>query len=183
MKNSDLWIVAYFLSVICFAIYYFQESSKLSKVRADLNQAMTLAVEFYDDRNELLSSVDMLNDRLAKMKKMDRLVRDLDRIPRDAKKLVIANCYDETNLNYNAVHKSKFDKSTRGICGIKTEWIDVIPELNKDNINSLYAGYLVLDYLIAQEGDVTKALKKYKGSIINNKPIHRTLALEKLINI
>ena len=74
MKNSDLWIVAYFLSVICFAIYYFQESSKLSKVRADLNQAMTLAVEFYDDRNELLSSVDVLNDRLAKMKKMDRLV-------------------------------------------------------------------------------------------------------------
>ena len=97
MKNSDLWIVAYFLSVICFAIYYFQESSKFSKVRADLDQAKTLAVEFYDDRNELLVSVDVLNDRLAKMKKMDRLVRDLDRIPRDAKKLVIANCYDETN--------------------------------------------------------------------------------------
>jgi hypothetical protein len=31
---------------------------------------MTLAVEFYDDRNELLVSVDVLNDRLAKMKKM-----------------------------------------------------------------------------------------------------------------
>ena len=71
----------------------------------------------------------------------------------------------------------------RGYVGVKSEWIDIIPELNEDNINSLYGGYLVLSYLIDEEGSFEKALKKYKGSIKNYKPVQHTLDLKRLIKI
>lgn len=61
------------------------------------------------------------------------------------------------------------------------EWISMIEELNEDNINSLYAGYLVLNYLKGKEGSFEKALIKYKGSIKNMKPVNRTLEIRDTI--
>ena len=69
-----------------------------------------------------------------------------------------------------------FDKTTTGACGIKTHWIDIIEEINEDNINSLYAGYLVLDYLIEKnDGDLVEAPKDYKGAKKNMKPVYKVL--------
>ena len=62
------------------------------------------------------------------------------------------------------------------------EWIGVIPELTEENINSLYAGYLVLDHLIKEKGSKVKGLAAYKGSIKNYKPVHFTLKVEKELN-
>ena len=70
-----------------------------------------------------------------------------------------------------------------GYVGVKSEWIDIIDELNKDNINSLYGGYLVLSYLINETGSLESALRKYKGSIKNYKPVQHTLELKRLIKI
>jgi hypothetical protein len=117
------------------------------------------------------------------MEHLDKLIEDLNRVPRESRKDVLANCYNESNLKYDVKHKGKFDKTTTGICGIKTVWIDIIPDLNKDNINSLYGGYLVLSYLIDETGSLEKALARYKGSIKNYEPVEHTIELKRLIKI
>lgn len=78
------------------------------------------------------------------------------------------------------IHKGKYDFSTTGICGIKLFWIDIIPGLNEDNINSLKGGEMVMNYLlIKHKGNKYEALKEYKGSIKNLKPVNSVLELEK----
>ena len=96
--------------------------------------------------------------------------------------MVLINCYKESNLNKDVIHKGKYDINTKGICGIKNYWIDIIPELNEDNINSLYGGSLVLEYLLVKNNnDIYLALKDYKGSIKNTKPVDDVIKLyEKL---
>ena len=79
--------------------------------------------------------------------------------------------------------KANSIKQQRGYVGVKSEWIDIIDELNKDNINSLYGGYLVLSYLINETGSLEKALRVYKGVKVNYKPVEHTLELKKLIKI
>lgn len=92
--------------------------------------------------------------------------------------LVLINCYKESNLNKDVIHKGKYDINTKGICGIKDYWIDIIPELNEDNINSLYGGSLVLEYLLVKNNnDIYLALKEYKGSIKNIKPVNDVIKL------
>ena len=88
-------------------------------------------------------------------------------------------CFSESSLNYEVKHKGKFDKSTTGICGLKTKyWIDEIEEINHQNINSLYAGSLVLEYLLNKyNGDLEKALKHYKGANKNLAPVKRVIEL------
>ena len=183
MKTKEIWVVAYIYSIICFCIFFTMQKIEHKKIYKDLYQAKSLAVEYYNVSNELYLAVNSLNNHIDKMEKLDKLVQDLATVPRDMQKSVIANCYNESNLNYEAVHKGKFDKTTTGICGIKTGWISVIPELNEDNINSLYGGYLVLDYLIDETGNLEKALARYKGSIKNYEPVQHTLELKKLIKI
>ena len=183
MKTKEIWIVAYIYSIICFCIFFTMKEIESKKLYKDLYQAKSIAVEYYDISESLYSAVDSLNLHIDKMERLDKLIQDLATVPRDSQKITLANCYSESNLNYNVIHKGKFDKTTKGLCGIKTEWIDIIPELNEDNINSLYGGYLVLSYLIEKEGDLENALKKYKGSIKNYKPVQHTLELKKLIKI
>ena len=88
----------------------------------------------------------------------------------------------KTNLTNNVKHPGKYDKTTVGMCGVKKEWIAVIPELTEENIDSLYAGYLVLDHLIKEKGSKVKGLAAYKGSIKNYKPVNFTLKVEKELN-
>lgn len=58
----------------------------------------------------------------------------------------------------------------------------MIPELTKENINSLKAGELVLNYLLEKnEGDLFEALKDYKGSNKNLEPVYRVIEIYKEI--
>ena len=183
MKTKEIWVVAYIYSIICFCIFFMMKEIEHKKLYKDLHQAKSIAVEYYDISESLYSAVDSLNLHIDKMERLDKLIQDLDRVPRSERKKTVANCYNESNLNYEAVHKGKFDKTTTPICGVKKEWISVIPELNEDNINSLYGGYLVLSHLIEKEGSLEKALRAYKGSIKNDKPVKHALELKKVIDL
>jgi hypothetical protein len=82
-------------------------------------------------------------------------------------------------------HFGDWDKTTVGVCGLKTEyWIDIIPEINNDNINSLYAGELVINHLLAKyDNDLFLALKHFKGAKKNLSSVYRTLELYEKIKI
>ena len=90
----------------------------------------------------------------------------------------MALCFTESSLKYDVVHKGSFDRLTTGLCGIKSYWIDIIPNLTKDNINSLKGGELVLEYLLNKyDGDLFNALKDYKGAKNNLEPVHRVIRI------
>lgn len=94
----------------------------------------------------------------------------------------MSNCKDESNLDYAAIHTGYYNRGVIGICGINMLWIGVIPELNKANINSLYAGSLVLRYLLEQNNNnLIKALKHYKGSKKNLEPVRDVIKTYKKI--
>ena len=184
MTKSEIWIIAYIYSVICFIIYFGIEDHKSKKLYKDFYQAKVIAVELYDENESLYEAVESLNSHIDKMERLDKLIQDLDIVPKSERKKTLANCYNESNLNYDAVHKGKFDKTTTPICGVKKEWISVIPELNEDNINSLYGGYLVLNHLLAKHnGNEFKALAEYKGSVTNFKPVYKVLEIKKRIEL
>ena len=92
--------------------------------------------------------------------------------------MVIATCYPENAFNHYKPHK---DKSIIGlVCGIKDYWIDIIPELNQDNINTLYGGELVINYLLEKnKGNLYKALKEFKGSEKNIYPVKESIKIYK----
>ena len=66
------------------------------------------------------------------------------------------------------------------VCGVKDYWIDIIPELNQDNINTLYGGELVLNYLLKKnDGNLYEALKDFKGSETNLYPVKESIKIYK----
>ena len=93
--------------------------------------------------------------------------------------MILSLCFTESSLNYNVKHFGKFDKTTVGVCGLKSKyWIDIIPEINKDNINSLYAGELVMNHLLSKyDNDLFLALKHFKGAEKNLTSVYRTLEI------
>ncbi len=95
--------------------------------------------------------------------------------------MVIATCYPENAFKYHIKHK---DKSIIGlVCGIKDYWIDIIPELNKNNINTLYGSELVINYLLEKNnGNLYKALKDFKGSENNLYPVKESIKIYKSLN-
>lgn len=55
-------------------------------------------------------------------------------------------------------------KSIEGkICGVDKLWIEEIPKLNQNNINSLYAGNLVFNFLMDRYKNKKISIIKYKG--------------------
>ena len=113
-------------------------------------------------------------------------MEDLATVPRDRQKLVLSVCYNESNLVYDlGEHKGKTNKNVFGICGVNLKiWSEIIPEINKDNVDSLYSGHLVLSYLIDKEkGNILNALKSYKGTVDNYFPIIHTLEVKRLIQL
>ena len=86
----------------------------------------------------------------------------------------------ESELDYDVIHPSK---DTIGICGIKLNiWSIEIPEINKENVNSLYAGSLLLDFLIKKNnGSLFKAIKEFKGTERNYKPVNKVINIYKEI--
>ena len=69
---------------------------------------------------------------------------------------------------------SKWDKTTKGICGIKPElWKDIITDSYP---NSLQAGAKIIKHLLERyDGDFTKTLKHYKGAKRNFKSVNIAL--------
>ena len=185
MKKSEIWIIAYIYSIICFCIYFGIEEHKSKKLYKDFYQAKVIAVELYDENEALHKGHKSLNEELDKTIKIQKIIDDLSQVPKDMQSLVLANAFNESSLNYEAKHKGKFDKTTVGISGIKSNfWIKAIPELNEDNINSLYGGYLVLNHLLDKyNGNEFKALAEFKGSITNFKPVYKTLEIKKRIEL
>ena len=184
MKKSEIWIIAYIYSIICFIIYFGIEEHKSKKLYQDFYKAKVIAVELYDENEALHQGHKSLNDELDKTIKIQKIINDLSQVPKESQSLILANCFDESKLKYDVVHKGSHDKTTIGICGIKTVWIDIIPELNEDNINSLYGGYLVLNHLLAKHnGNEFKALAEYKGSVTNFKAVYKVLEIKKRIEL
>ena len=64
------------------------------------------------------------------------------------------------------------------MCGLKDHWVDIIPELNQENINTLYAGSLVISYLLDKHNnDLFKAIKEFKGANKNLTTTYKTIKL------
>lgn len=176
MRKDEMVVVStiYILIIVLFMLVIQIKETK--REEAAKLEAMSIAIDLNKSNNEYIVAIKSLNNHIDKMQHLDKLVQDLATVPRDKQSLILANCFNESNLKYDVKHKGKFDKTTKGICGVKSEWIEIIPELNEDNINSLEAGYLVINYLEFE------ALKKYKGSINNLSPVNHTLQLKKAIN-
>ena len=185
MKKSEIWIISYIYSIICFIIYFGIEEHKSKKLYQDFYQAKVIAVELYDENEALHQGHKSLNDELDKTIKIQKIINDLSQVPKESQSLVLANAITESSLNYEVIHKGKFDKTTVGISGIKSNfWIKAIPELNEDNINSLYGGYLVLNHLLVKHnGNEFKALAEYKGSVTNFKAVYKVLEIKKRIEL
>lgn len=82
-------------------------------------------------------------------------------IPIEDRKFILVLCFTESSLNYDVKHSKK---SIEGkICGVDKLWIDEIPEINQNNINSLYAGNLVFNFFMDKYKDKKISLIKYKG--------------------
>ena len=156
---------------------YDVEKEKIKKI-----EAMQVAINLNKANNdyiEMLESMNRYADTLESDLEQNKLLKDFLSIDNKLKNLTLALCFTESNLNYEVKHKGKFDKSTVGICGLKTKyWIDEIEEINHQNINSLYAGSLVLEYLLNKyNGDLEKALKHYKGANKNLEPVKRVIKI------
>lgn len=145
-------------------------------------EAMQVAINLNkanDNYIEMIESMNKYADSLENDLEQNKLLKDFLSIDDNLKSLVLALCFTESNLNYNAIHKSKYDKNTIGkVCGVKSYWIDEIEEINYQNINSLYAGSLVLEYLLNKyNGDLFLALKHYKGADKNLEPVKRVIEI------
>ena len=108
----------------------------------------------------------LLNRAEKYTKEIDRIKEEIDFIPEDYREKVLALCWTESHLKYNVSHP--WNDSTTGICGIKSSfWTDYVTKHNVE-VNSLYAGYLVLKYLEEKNnGDFYRAVKMYKGAKTN----------------
>ena len=168
MKIEEIFHIAIIYTLFVLFVDYGLEKmenkqleKKLVIANEKMYEAKVITIEIDDEKNNLYKTVDELQKKLDKTEELKKMVDDLER---------------------DVFHPGKYDKTTVGICGVKKEWIGVIPELTEENIDSLYAGYLVLDHLIKEKGSKVKGLAAYKGSIKNYKPVHFTLKVEKELN-
>ena len=106
----------------------------------------------------------------------DRLLKDLELIPGFYHSKVLSLCWTESHLRYNISHP--WNDSTTGICGIKSSfWTDYVTKHNVE-VNSLYAGYLVLKYLEEKNnGDFYRAVKMYKGAKTNLASTNKVMSI------
>ena len=97
----------------------------------DFYKAKVIAVELYDENEALHQGHKSLNDELDKTIKIQKIINDLSQVPKESQSLVLANAFNESSLNYEVIHKGKFDKTTTW--EFKRElsldfWIKSIPE-------------------------------------------------------
>ena len=179
MKKSEIWIIAYIYSVICFIIYFGIEVHKYNKLYQDFYQAKVIAVELYDENESLYEAVDSLNIHIDKLEQ-NKLLKDLLSIDDRNKAIVLAIAFTESSLRYDVKHNEKW---TVGIGGIRPNFY---PDLFKDglNPNSLLAIEKVyLSLMNKFDNDKVSVLKHYKGIKSNSNIylVHNVLELEKKI--
>ena len=109
MKKSEIWIVAYIYSIICFCIHFGIEEHKSNKLYKDFYQAKVIAVELYDENESLYLAVESLNSYIDKLEQ-NKLLKDLLSIDDRNKAIVLAIAFTESSLRYDAKHN---DSKTR----------------------------------------------------------------------
>lgn len=150
-----------------------------------LTQAKELVVELDEEVNNAYVMVQSLNDeldRVDKINKLDKLLKELSQVKSNPK-LTLVVCFTESSLNKKAVHTGWYNKNITGpLCGIKNHWIDIIPELNHTNINTLYGGSLVINYLLEKHNNnLFLAIKEFKGAEKNLTTTYKTIKLYRKI--
>lgn len=158
---------------------------KIVKVKNELNQAKELVVELDEEVNNAYVMVQSLNDeldRVDKINNLDKLLKELSQV-KSNHKLTLVVCFTESSLNKKVVHTGWYNKNITGsLCGIKNHWIDIIPELNHDNINTLYGGSLVINYLLKKHNNnLFLAIKEFKGAEKNLTTTYKTIKLYRKI--
>ena len=179
MKKSEIWIVAYIYSIICFIIYFGIEEHKYKKLYQDFYKAKVIAVELYDENESLYEAVKSLNIHIDKLEQ-NKLLKDLLSIDDRNKAIVLAIAFTESSLRYDVKHNEKW---TVGIGGIRPNFY---PDLFEDglNPNSLLAIEKVyLSLMNKFDNDKVSVLKHYKGIKSNSNIylVHNVLELEKKI--
>ncbi len=189
MKDRDLLDIAIVFIFIILISWIIGLKIEIRKSYDEKIEIMKIALEndrlnreyidvLIESREQLNKALDGCDNRNKQLEDQSEILKDLRLV--NNYQLVIALCFPENRFSKKRLHK---DKSIIGKqCGIKAYWIDIIPELNYDNINSLKGGELVLDYLLDKNnGDLFEALKDYKGSNKNLEPVYKTLKLYKEI--
>ena len=159
--------------------------SKFIILDRKLTQAKELVVELDEEVNNAYVMVQSLNDeldRVDKINKLDKLLKELSQVKSNPK-LTLVVCFTESSLNKKAVHIGWYNKNITGpLCGIKNHWIDIIPELNQTNINTLYGGSLVINYLLEKHNNnLFLAIKEFKGAEKNLTTTYKTIKLYRYI--
>ena len=81
-----------------------------------VKRVQTLFNNMVDTKTELIDMVHSLNSHIDKMNRLDKLIMDLESVPLEAREEVLAVCYSESRLDYDAIHRATSDVTTRGIC-------------------------------------------------------------------
>ena len=125
MKKSEIWIVAYIYSIICFCIFFGMKEIESKKFNKQLYQAKSFAVEFHDEKESLYEAVESLNIHIDKLEQ-NKLLKDLLSIDDRNKAIVLAIAFTESSLRYDVKYNEKW---TVGIGGIRPNFY---PDLFKD---------------------------------------------------
>lgn len=180
--SEDLTVVGLILIILVMCSVLF---IKIYKIEKELIQAKELVVELDEEVNNAYVMVQSLNDeldRVDKINNLDNLLKELSQV-KSNHKLTLVVCFTESSLNKKAVHTGWYNKNITGhLCGIKNHWIDIIPELNHDNINTLYGGSLVINYLLEKHNNnLFLAIKEFKGAEKNLTTTYKTIKLYRKI--
>ena len=185
MTNNENLIVGLIFTIMIGLGVLFHNNHLNSKEYAAKISAMEFAIAQYEEKiaaekqyeeiRELLTDTE---NKLADVNQFKKIYKDLLSVKPYLRHLTLLVCNTESGNRYDVVHTGKYDSTTTGICGIKTHWIGEIPEINEANINSLYAGSLVIEYLLNKNNNnVYATLKEFKGSIVNTKPVDKVMAM------
>ncbi len=176
--NDELTIIGLIFTILILApLIYFN----FSGLKQELYLAKSLVVELDEESSLAYEMVESLNNELDisnEYSKLNKLLKDLSQIEQN-KDLTLVVCFTESSFRYNAKHTGWYNAGITGhICGLKDHWISLIPELNESNINTLYAGSLVITYLLNKHNnDLFKAIKEFKGADKNLKTTYKTIKL------
>lgn len=185
MTNNENLIVGLIFTIIIGLGVLFHNNHLNSKEYSAKIAAMEFAINQYEEKlatekqyEEIKGLLTDAEGKLTNVKEFAKLYKDLLTVKPYLRHLTLLVCNTESGNKYDVIHTGKYDSTTTGICGIKTHWIGVIPEINESNINSLYAGSLVIEYLLNKNGEnVYAALKEFKGSIVNTKPVEKVMEM------
>ena len=185
MTNNENFIVGLIFTIVIGIGVLFQNNYENAKEYSAKIAAMEFAINQYEEKlatekqyEEIKGLLTDAEGKLTNVKEFAKLYNDLLTVKPYLRHLTLLVCNTESGNKYDVIHTGKYDSTTTGICGIKTHWIGVIPEINESNINSLYAGSLVIEYLLNKNGEnVYAALKEFKGSIVNTKPVEKVMAM------